>query len=99
MADDTIVYDYATIDQCLSMMSKKAEEIQNQTDALETDVKNIMADWKGSTAEAYDQLCSDLRNDLISNRNNLDNLNKAFDEAAENMKQQDKSGAGNVGSS
>lgn len=99
MADDTIVYDYPVIDQCLSMMAKKAEEIQQQTDDLEADVKRIMVDWEGSTAQAYDQLCSDLRNDLLANRSNLDNLNKAFDQAAQEMQSQDSRGAGNVSGS
>lgn len=76
MTDDTITYDYAAIDQCLSMMSKKAQEIQTQTDNLESDVKKIMVDWEGATAQSYDRLANDLRNDLTQNRENLDNLNK-----------------------
>lgn len=99
MADDTITYDYDTIDRCLEMMSKKAGEIQSQTDQLESDVKAIMTDWTGATADAYNQLCNDMRNDLQQNKDNLDNLNKTFDEAAEKMKHQDKSGGKTVGGS
>jgi WXG100 family type VII secretion target len=97
MADDTIVYDYDTIDACLVMMSKKAEEIQSQTDGLASDVKRIMVGWEGDTAQAYEQLTTDLRNDLIQNRENLDNLNKAFDQAKIEMQNQDRNGGKTVG--
>lgn len=96
MTDDTITYDYAAIDQCLSMMSKKAQEIQTQTDNLESDVKKIMVDWEGATAQSYDRLANDLRNDLTQNRENLDNLNKTFDQAAQDMQDQDRRGGQNV---
>lgn len=99
MSDDTIVYDYGVIEECLSMMSKKAGEIEQQTDELEADVKRIMVDWKGDTADAYNQLCQDLHNDLQQNRDNLDNLNKAFSDGSDAMKHQDSSGAGTVGNS
>jgi WXG100 family type VII secretion target len=95
--DDTILYDYDVIDQCLVMMAKKAEEIQNQTDELEADVKRIMVGWEGDTAIAYERLCGDMRNDLIQNRENLDSLNKAFDQAKIEMQNQDRSGGGVVG--
>jgi WXG100 family type VII secretion target len=99
MADDTILYDYDRIDQALVLMSNKAKAIQDQTDTLESDVKTIMAWWEGSTAVAYNQLCDDLRNDLIANKENLDNLNRTLDAAAEKMKHQDKKGGQNVSGS
>jgi WXG100 family type VII secretion target len=97
MADDTIVYDYDAIDACLVEMSKKAQEIQGETDDLYSDVKAIMVGWEGDTAIAYERLSTDLRNDLIANRENLDNLNKTFDEAKARMQAQDRSGGATVG--
>jgi WXG100 family type VII secretion target len=91
-----ITYDYPVIEQCVDMMKKKAEEIIGQTDALENDVKRILVDWHGSTADAYSQLCSDLKNDLQQNASNLNNLKTALHTAADNMKQQDQRGAGRV---
>jgi len=96
VADGTITYDYNVIEECVQMMSKKATEIEEQTNGLEDDVKRIMLDWEGSTAEAYNSLANDLRNDLNSNRDNLNNLNRALAEAADRMKQQDRHGASSV---
>jgi len=97
MADGTITYDYPVIDECLSMMSKKAQEIQSQADDLESDVKKIMIDWKGSTAEAYNRIANDLQQDLIANRGNLDNLQKTLQASAANMQDADSRGARAVG--
>jgi WXG100 family type VII secretion target len=93
---DTIKYDYAVIEECVSMMNKKAGEIEAQTDGLRDDVKRIMVDWQGATAERYDQVAMDLHKDLEQNKANLDNLNKTLQEAAEKMQQQDRAGAGKV---
>jgi WXG100 family type VII secretion target len=95
MAD--ITYDYPVIEYCVDTMKKKAEEIIGQTDNLENDVKRIMADWKGSTADAYSQLCADLEGDLRQNADNLNNLKTALHNAADAMRQQDSRGAGGVG--
>jgi WXG100 family type VII secretion target len=97
MSDGTITYDYDVLEECLAMMSSKAQAIQDQADGLESDVKRIMVDWTGSTADAYQQLATDLDNDLIANRGNLDTLTKTLQGAADAMQQQDKSGAGGMG--
>ncbi|WP_410611357.1 WXG100 family type VII secretion target [Amycolatopsis sp. lyj-109] len=97
MAGDTITYDYGVIEECVLMMTKKAGEIEAQTDGLRDDVKLIMADWQGATAERYDQVAMDLHNDLQQNKANLDNLNKTLQHAAEEMQQQDRASAGQVG--
>jgi WXG100 family type VII secretion target len=97
MADDgSIKYDYKVIDDCLVMMTNKAKEIESLTTDLSGDVKKIMVDWTGSTADSYNALANDLQNDLIANKDNLDNLNHQLDLAAERMRQQDKKGASNV---
>jgi WXG100 family type VII secretion target len=93
MADGTITYDYGVIDECLEMMKKKAQEIQGQADDLADDVKRIMVDWKGTTADAYNSLASDLDQDLVANRENLDNLQKTFHESAQAMQQADSKGS------
>jgi WXG100 family type VII secretion target len=92
-----IKYDYPVIEYCVDTMKKKAEEIIGQTDNLENDVKRIMVDWQGSTADAYSQLCADLESDLRQNADNLNSLKTALHGAAEAMKQQDGRGAGKVG--
>ena len=94
MAD--IKYDYAVIEQCIDMMKNKAEEVIAQTDSLENDVKRIMADWHGTTADAYSQLCSDLERDLRQNADNLNTLKTAVHQAADAMRQQDSRGASGV---
>lgn len=91
-----IKYDYPVIEQCIEMMKSKANEILNQTEDLEKDVKRIMVDWKGDTADAYDRLCGDLSSDLRQNADNLNSLKTAVHEAAIAMQQQDSSGAGGV---
>jgi WXG100 family type VII secretion target len=96
MADGTITYDYGVIEECVSMMVNKANEIENQAGELESDVKRIMVDWQGSTADAYNQLANDLRSDIESNKGNLDNLRKSLAEAAQNMQEADSSGSRNM---
>jgi WXG100 family type VII secretion target len=95
---DDITYDYTVIEHCVDMMKKKADEIVNQTDGLEADVKRIMVDWQGSTAEAYNQLCVDLKNDLLQNAGNLNNLKTTLHAAAERMKLKDRQGGNRVSS-
>ncbi|MEV7044733.1 WXG100 family type VII secretion target [Amycolatopsis sp. NPDC051061] len=93
MSDGTITYDYGVIEECVSMMLNKANEIENQAGELESDVKRIMVDWQGSTADAYNQLANDLRSDIEANKSNLDNLRKSLSEASERMQHADASGA------
>jgi WXG100 family type VII secretion target len=96
VAEDVITYDYGVIEDCIAMMSRKAQDIQTETDDLEQSVKKIMEGWQGSTADAYNSLANDMRNDLVQNRQNLDNLRQALDNSAQNMQQQDKRSAGNM---
>ncbi|UMP06955.1 WXG100 family type VII secretion target [Amycolatopsis sp. EV170708-02-1] len=96
MTDATITYDYPVIEECLSMMSRKATEIEGQTNELESDVKRIMIEWKGDTANRYDERSNGLRNELHGHRDNLNNLNVALRNAAEAMKAQDSRGASSI---
>jgi WXG100 family type VII secretion target len=97
--DGTIHYDYDLIDHCLVRMDQEAKKIQGEIDELVGQVKAIMVDWEGSTATAYEQLSTDLSRDLTEHRQNLDNLNRTLDDAAEKMRQKDKSGGGNIAGS
>jgi WXG100 family type VII secretion target len=93
MSDDLINYDYDAIDECLAMMSQRINEIEAETDGLGADVKRIMVDWQGSTAERYDQIAADLHSDLDQNKNNLNDLMKNFEGAKLQMQHADKAGA------
>lgn len=97
MSDGTITYDYAAIEDCLTMMLDNAEGIMQQADALETSVKTIMTDWQGSTADAYQQLATDLDKDLVAQSDFLKSLKMKFEAAAEAMQNADKGGAGGMG--
>ncbi|MFE3785126.1 WXG100 family type VII secretion target [Amycolatopsis sp. NPDC059090] len=90
--DDTITYDYTTLETCVDMMSRKAGEIQAQTDGLESDVKRIMVDWRGATADAYNQLCDHLRGALGANVGNLQTLKGKLEAGAAAMQHQDNRG-------
>lgn len=95
--DGTITYDYNVIELCITMMQNKAREIIGQTDAFEADVKRIMVGWEGATAQAYDQVAADLRNDLQANVDNLDSLKRTFGESADKMKEMDRRGGQGLG--
>jgi WXG100 family type VII secretion target len=97
MADGTILYNYDAIDAALELMAREAAKIQGEIDDTVSQVKAIMVDWEGTTATAYDQLANDLSRDLTEHRQNLDNLNRTLDAAAEKMRQQDKRGGANIG--
>ena len=94
-----ITYDYAAIDEAIDMMTKKATEIANQTDEQQQQVKAIMGNWTGSTAEAYNKLCDDLEADLRANVEILNNLKATFGQGADDMKQQDAKGGQHVAGS
>jgi WXG100 family type VII secretion target len=94
-----ITYDYPAIEQALDMMTKKATEIANQADEQQTQVKQILTGWTGSTADAYDVLCNDLESDLHANVGILNNLKTTFSNGAEEMQRQDRSGGNNVAGS
>ncbi|EME65697.1 WXG100 family type VII secretion target [Amycolatopsis decaplanina] len=93
MADGSIVYDYPVIEQCVSMMMKKADEIDNQATTLGSQVKAIMVDWVGETATAYEQRSLNLQSGLDVHRSNLLNLRTRLQDAAERMAQADRGGA------
>jgi WXG100 family type VII secretion target len=95
-ADDTIVYDYDAIDDCLDLMQKRATEVQERADELAADVKGILGEWTGSTSERYDSTANDLKRDLIDAQGRLTNLRANLQAAAEAMAHADASGAKNV---
>ncbi|MFL6119486.1 WXG100 family type VII secretion target [Actinophytocola sp.] len=94
-----ITYDYQAIDEAIDMMAKKATEIANQTDEQQQQVKQIMGNWTGSTADAYNKLCDDLEADLRANVDILTNLKTTFGQGADDMRQQDAKGGQNVAGS
>lgn len=93
MSDGTIKYDYEVIDECLSLMKNKASQIEAQAGDLESQVKQIMVDWTGQTADAYNQLAQDLKADIDTSKDSLDRLHSALETAAHGMQQADASGA------
>ncbi|MFC3452610.1 WXG100 family type VII secretion target [Amycolatopsis speibonae] len=94
MADATITYDYAAIEECVSAMQQRANTIQEETDKLASDAQKLYgAGWKGQSADAYKALADDLRNDLTANRENLENLKRALSDGASGMQHTDANGA------
>jgi len=93
MADGSIAYDYPVIEQCVAMMRKKADEIDNQATTLGSQVKAIMADWSGDTATAYEERSTNLQKGLDEHRFNLGNLRTQLELGAERMKEADRGGA------
>ncbi|MFD9698004.1 WXG100 family type VII secretion target [Lentzea sp. NPDC059081] len=91
-----ITYDYTVIDECVSAMARKAEEILRQTNDMRSQVQSAMVEWKGSTADSYNTIANDLANDLQQNHDNLGLLKTALVNAAERMQQQDSSGAKSI---
>ncbi|GLY46815.1 WXG100 family type VII secretion target [Lentzea sp. NBRC 102530] len=94
---ESITYDYGVIDECIALMKNKASEIQNQSDELYSDVKRIMQDWEGSTANAYDAKAQQLNGYLVDSRTNLDNLKTALHTSATDMQARDSRGAAAIG--
>ncbi|GAB3733661.1 hypothetical protein GCM10027598_58480 [Amycolatopsis oliviviridis] len=94
MADGTITYDYPALEECVSAMQQRANAIQNETDDLAAGAQRLIdAGWSGATADAYKKLADDLRNDLVANRENLENLKRALSDGAGGMQYTDKNGA------
>ncbi|ALG10360.1 WXG100 family type VII secretion target [Kibdelosporangium phytohabitans] len=95
--DDTITYDYTTLEYCVEEMRKAAQWIVEQTDAMQADVKKILVGWTGDTADAYDRLCDDLEGDLTVNANDLTSLEKKMEDVIHKFQLQDKNSARSFG--
>ena len=91
-----ITYDYPVLEEAISMMTKKAEEIRKLTDDQQADVMRIMTDWKGSTADAYNKLCDDLEADLTANIGILNDLKTKMSQGVEQMQLTDAQGGKHV---
>ncbi|ONI87841.1 hypothetical protein ALI144C_07820 [Actinosynnema sp. ALI-1.44] len=95
--DDTITYDYTTLEYCVEEMRKAAEWIAQQTDEMQQSVKKVMTGWAGDTADAYDRLSNDLENDLRGNANDLTTLEKKMEDVIQRFQLQDKTSAKSFG--
>ncbi|PWW63304.1 WXG100 family type VII secretion target [Actinokineospora spheciospongiae] len=89
MANDQVLYDYDVIEQCVTLMKNKANEIAGDVKELQTDVKNIMVNWEGTSAQAYESLSTDLVADLGKHNDYLEQLKVKLEAAASGMQGSD----------
>ncbi|MCG8916461.1 WXG100 family type VII secretion target [Actinokineospora sp. PR83] len=85
MANDQVHYDYDVIEQCVTLMKNKANEIAGDVSDLKGDVNRIMANWEGDSATAYDTLSADLVADLGRHNQYLEELKVKLQSAASGM--------------
>ncbi|MEV0679413.1 WXG100 family type VII secretion target [Actinosynnema sp. NPDC050436] len=88
--DDTITYNYKAIDACVDAMQNKVTLIMGTTDDFTADVRKIMGDWQGETANSYDRLSRDLHQDLVEHSQRLVELKSRLYQAADEMQRQDR---------
>ncbi|MDT8912071.1 WXG100 family type VII secretion target [Amycolatopsis sp. PS_44_ISF1] len=96
MSDGTIKYDYEKLDAAFQELTKISNFIETTLDEQRSNVQKIMADWHGSTAEAYNSLCSDLDGDMKSNLETLGMLKNAAHEGSQRMQEADAKGGKQV---
>ncbi|MFE5566581.1 WXG100 family type VII secretion target [Amycolatopsis japonica] len=93
MDNETTIYDYDAIDQCLAMMKGRADEIDNNVTTLSDDVQKIInAGWTGDTATEYQQSSAKLQHGLDNHREYLVTLRSQLQLSAERMAEADKRG-------
>lgn len=93
---DTIKYDYEKLDTAFQELTKISNFIESTLDEQRKQVHTIMADWHGSTADAYNSLCTDLDQDMNGNIETLNLLKQKAHEGAMRMQETDSKGAGSV---
>ncbi|EWC61853.1 hypothetical protein UO65_2912 [Actinokineospora spheciospongiae] len=89
MANDQTLYDYDVIEACVTLMKNKANEIAGDVQGLQGDVRTIMVDWEGTSAQAYESLSTDLVNDLHRHNDYLEQLKVKLEAAASGMQGSD----------
>ncbi|MFD9888099.1 WXG100 family type VII secretion target [Amycolatopsis sp. NPDC058986] len=91
-----IKYDYAVLDAMIDAMKAQAQRIIEETEQQRKHVNEIMGDWQGSTAEAYNSLCNDLESDLRANADILEQMRAKMHSGVDEMQVADKNGAKHV---
>lgn len=91
-----ITYDYAVLDEAISMMTAKAEQIRQLTDDQQKSAMQTLVDWKGASADAYNKLCDDLEADLKANIDILNNLKQKMHQGVEEMQLTDTQGGKHI---
>ncbi|GAA5151903.1 MULTISPECIES: WXG100 family type VII secretion target [Amycolatopsis] len=93
MADGLITYDYTVIENCIGVMKRKVQEIEQQTQDLQHQVQTLMGTWEGSTASTYNNTANDLRAELERSNQNLDLTKTALQNGSDGMKSTDSRGS------
>lgn len=96
MSDGAIKYDYEKLDTAFQELTKISNFIDTTLDEQRSKVQAIMADWHGSTADAYNSLCIDLDSDMKGNIETLGMLKNAAREGAVRMQDADAKGGKQV---
>ncbi|GAA1981846.1 WXG100 family type VII secretion target [Amycolatopsis minnesotensis] len=91
-----IKYDYAVLDDMINAMKAQAQRIIEKTEEQRNNVKQIMGEWEGSTAQAYNSLCDDLEKDLQANADILEQLRAKMHSGVNEMQTADQNGAKHV---
>ncbi|ANN15909.1 hypothetical protein SD37_09805 [Amycolatopsis orientalis] len=96
MADDAIKYDYEKLELAFEELVKIVAQVEQTLDDQRSQVRSVMADWHGNTADAYQSLCNDLDKDMDGNLESLLVLKKTAHEGAARMQQADADGSKRV---
>ena len=91
-----ITYDYAVLDDAIGQMTARANQIIQQVEDQRKSVQQVLGNWTGSTADAYNKLCDDLEKDLHANVDILNNLRDAMRNGADEMDITDKNGGKHI---
>lgn len=92
--DGTIVYNFEDLDWCVEQMKRATREIQGETSEFAADVKKILQDWTGDTAQVgYQTEANELRRKLEECIANLDMMASNVKAGASNMMEADRNGA------
>lgn len=92
-----ITYDYQALEQLVDEMESIASEINTRVEEQRQQVKQIMNDWHGSTADNYNSLCNELEAQMAESLTTLRQFKVTVATSAQNMQDADNKGGAMVG--
>jgi WXG100 family type VII secretion target len=97
MTNDNKVYDYGVLEDCVSMLSQKANEIESHAQDLDNARNQLLPNWTGSAADNYATLAGEMNKNLGAQRDFISRLQQTVNSSASAMQEADRSGAKRIG--
>jgi len=97
VGNDLINYQYSAIADGVRQMQQVNQNIQQQVQDLQAQVKALLSDFAGTSAQSYDTCANKISSDLTQSNEQLATLSRQVNSGSENMHSADASQARRFG--